>query len=160
MTFPGFPSDDSDPGTWSELVLLVATVLLEAEGEPDAGKLGVAFVIRNRMDHHGASIRTVVLGREGLAQGDDKPYEAFSCFNDDYVPMRKQRLAAPNQISMDRCWWAACAAYWKLLPDPTRGAKFYLNEELTILTRPDHKLPTWFKKENVRCRIGNHTFLL
>lgn len=157
--FPA-PALDIDPGQWPEMVLYANAILLEAEGEPELGKLGVAFVIRNRMDRQKASARTVILGKDGVAQGDGKPYEAFSCFNDDYVGMRTSRLANPDPVMVEICWRAACSAYWKLVSDPTHGATFYLNPDLTRQIRPDHQLPSWYDPKRVKLRVGHHEFLI
>ena len=156
--FPTFPQ--GEPGTWPELSIYAATVLLEAEGEPEQGKLAVAWVIRNRMDQQSASIRTVILGKDGLAQGDGKPYEGFSCWNDDYVAMRVARLTNPDPVMVEICWRVACAAYWRLIPDPAHGATFYLNPDLTRQIRPDHKLPSWYDPKRVKLRVGHHEFLI
>ena len=152
------PPQAVDPGTWPEMALLAAMVLLEAEGEPEIGQLAVAWVARNRMDSQKASARVVILGKDQLAQGDGKPYEAWSCFNDDYVGMRKARLTAPDPVRWERAWRCACAAYWKLVPDPTGGANHYLNEELTRKIRGG-SLPTWFDASKVTVRINLHSFL-
>lgn len=156
--FPAFPQ--GEPGTWPELSLYAATVLLEAEGEPELGKLAVAWVIRSRMDQQRAPIQTVILGKDQLAQGDGKPYEAFSCWNDDYVAMRVARLANPDPVITEICWRVTCAAFWKLVPDPTHGATFYLNPELTRQIRLDHKLPSWYDPKRVKLRVGHHEFLI
>lgn len=148
------------PETWADLTLYAATVLLEAEQEPDLGKLAVAWVIRNRMERQQQGPRTVILGPDGLAEGDGKPYEAFSCWNDDYVPQRTQRLASPMPAVWEACWRAASIAYWKLGDDPTHGATFYLNPELTRRIRPDHQLPAWYDPRRVKLRVGRHEFLL
>lgn len=152
------PPQQVDPGTWPEMALLAATVLLEAEGEPEIGQLSVGWVVRNRMDTQRASARTVILGKDQLAQGDGKPYEAWSCWNDDYVGMRKARLTAPDPVRWERAWRCACAAYWKLGSDPSEGATFYLNEELTREIRGG-TLPAWFDPTKVTVRINHHTFL-
>jgi len=149
-----------EPGYWPSMMLYAATVFLEAEGEPEPGQVAVAWVIRTRMDQQRASPRLVILGVDELAGDDGKPYEAFSCWNDDYVEARRRRLLQPEPNAWETAWRAASAAYWRLIPDPTHGASFYLNEELTRQIRPDHQLPSWFKRENVRCKIGRHTFLL
>jgi spore germination cell wall hydrolase CwlJ-like protein len=143
------------------LLLYTATVMLETEGEPELGMIGVAFVIRNRMaDQSATSIRTVILGREQVADGDGKPYEAFSCWNDDYAAHRVSRLTSPEPTMWEVCWRAASCAYWRLIPDPTKGSTFYLNPELTKRIRPDHALPSWYDVRRVKLRAGRHEFLI
>lgn len=149
---------DLDPGEWPELTLAAATVFLEAESEPEIGQLAVAWVIRNLMDAGGVSARFAILSRDGRAQGDGKPFETFSVWNDDYVTTSRQRLATAGATPWERAWRCACAAYWKLLPDPTGGARFYLNVELTKKIRGG-TLPAWFDPKRVTVTINAHTFL-
>ena len=152
------PPQAVDPGTWPEMALYAATVLLEAEGEPEVGQLAVAWTIRNLMDLHKVTARAAILGKDQLAQGDGKPYETFSVWNDDYVGKRKSRLTAPDPIRWERAWRCTCTAYWKLAPDPTAGGDHYLNEEATRELRGG-SLPTWFDPRRVTVRINRHTFL-
>lgn len=147
---PLFPSL-GEPGAWDELTLLAATVFLEAEGEPVPGPLAVAWVVRNRGDIHHA-----ILGPEGRAFGDDRPWEAFSCWNDDYKPIATVRLS--RALTPAWAWEAAAAALWRLLPDPTGGANHYLNVELTKKIRGG-SLPKWFNPAKITVVIGHHTFL-
>lgn len=162
MMFPK-PPLTVDPGDWTGMELYAATVLLEAGGEPDPGKLGVAWVIRNRMTRTRGDVHAVVLGPDRRAAGDGQPWEAFSCFNDDAVGLRQAHLRAPDPAVWERCWWAASAAYWQLLPDPTQGATFYLNVPLTRQIRRRHgsatDLPSWYDPARVTAEIGKHTFL-
>ena len=153
------------PDRWDDLGLVASTVYLEADGEPDEGKLAVAYVIVNRRDTWHLPVRHVILGPEGSAWADSKPHEAFSCWNDDYRPIAESRLAAAGQ--QERCWWAAAAALWRMLPDPTHGATFYLNVPLTLKIRKG-TLPTWAADptdptrpdpHKVAAVINRHTFL-
>src|SRR5262245_7089026 len=95
-----------DPRQWPAMTLYATTVLLEAEGEPERGQLGVAWVIRNRFDgpaSYGDTLEEVIL----------KPWQ-FSCWNDDYSAARKARLTGIDAIRWERAWRCACAAYWRL----------------------------------------------
>jgi spore germination cell wall hydrolase CwlJ-like protein len=130
----------TDPTDWSGLELLAATVYLEAEGEPDEGKVAVAWVIRNRMDRNQKGVRETILA----------PYQ-FSCWNADYAGQRKARLTAPDPVVWERCWRAAAGAFWRLLPDPTDGARHYYNPALAS--------PEWSEMAAARIRIGRHVFL-
>lgn len=156
-----FPIPDlvADPGTWPELVLYAATVFLEAEGEPDEGKVAVAYVIRNRMQERRQSIRQVILGKDERALGDGKAFEQFSCWNDDYVAQWTTRLAGAEGELYAQSWRAACGALWKLFVDPTRGATFYLNPTLTRQIRGG-TLPSWYDPMKVHAKIGRHEFLV
>jgi hypothetical protein len=142
-----------------DLTLLATTIYLEGAGEPEDGQLGIAWVIRNRMDARQRSARQVILGADGLVDADGHAFEAFSCWNEDYRAQRTARLIAPDATVWDHCWRAAAAAYWRLLPDPTLGARFYLNIELTKRIRPLHDLPRWYDPARVTWVSGQHTFL-
>lgn len=146
--FP-LPPSSLDPKQWPGMTLYAATILLEAESEPDQGKLAVAWVIKNRMEHaKTGSIHEVVL----------KPYQ-FSCFNADYAAQRKARLSGIDPVQWAKCWEYACAAYWGLRRDQTNGAIFYLNPELTRRIRPTGDLPDWYDPARVTYRAGKHEFL-
>lgn len=155
---PAFPLLE-EPGEWDALTLTAATVFLEAEGEPEAGILGVAWVIRRRAIDWGAGWHGAILGKDLVAYNDGRPYEAFSCFNDDYVARAKARLAAAPEAAAAQCWRAASGVIWETLPDPVQGSSFYLNVPLTKKIRGG-TLPSWFSEEKVRCTIGRHTFLV
>lgn len=142
-----------------DLSLLATTVFLEGEGEPDEGKVAIAWTIRNRMDASRRTARKVILGPDGLVEGDGRAYEAFSAWNDDYVRQRTARLIAPDPVLWDRCWRAAACALWRLQPDPTGNAVFYLNVELTRKIRQLHDLPSWYDPARVTLRSGHHEFL-
>ena len=153
---------DTEPGTWSGLALTAATIFLEGEGEPDEGRLAIAWVIRNRADRLPAELdvaHRVILGPDKVAEGDNRAFEPFSCFNDDYRAQRVKRLTAPAAGVWELCWRAAAGAWWRLLPDPTHAALHYLNVELTRKIRPDGGLPKWFDPGKVTATIGRHTFL-
>lgn len=143
-----------------DLTLYAATVFLEGESEPDEGKVAIAWVIRNRMDAQRRLARQIILGVEGLVDGDGRAYEAFSCWNDDYRKQRTVRLLAPDPVLWDRSWRAAVGAYWRLIPDPTKGASFYLNVELTRQQRPLHDLPSWYNAQRVTLRVGRQEYLV
>lgn len=158
MIVPPFPLM-GDPGEWPEIILMAATVFLEAEGEPEAGQVAVAHVIRNIAENEWLSIPQVILGREGKAWGDGRAYERFSCFNDDYQDRARARLAGAPDASAARAWQAAAAGYWRLTPDPSMGACFYLNVPLTRKIRGG-TLPAWFDPAKITATHGRHTFLL
>ena len=156
MIVPRFPLLD-EPGFWDDLTLLSATVALEAEGEPPEGQLAVAYVAVNRSRAWTLDLPGVLLGPDRRAYGDGRPFEPYSCWNDDYRPRASARLAALG--SFPPAWKAAAAALWGLVEDPTKGATFYLNPDLTRKIRPNHDLPSWFDPSKVTAVIGRHTFL-
>lgn len=129
-----------------DLLLLSATVYMEAGAEPPEGRLGVAFAIMNRARSRSASVSDVCL----------QPWQ-FSAWNTD-SPTRRNLDTIPVDAWRD-CYKASCAAYFELVADPTLGARNYLNEKATRAGRSDGSLPGWFHEEDVTIRIGNHTFL-
>jgi spore germination cell wall hydrolase CwlJ-like protein len=154
---PPFPII-GDPGTWPELTLLAGTILLESEGEPFDGQVGVGCVVMARVKTWGLTIYQVLLGPEGKAYGEGKAFEPFSCWNDNYMIRARARLDTAPDAAMESAWKAAAIAFWGLAPDPTLGATFYLNEAATRRIR-EGTLPDWFKEERVTVRLGRHTFV-
>ena len=126
-----------------QLFLLIATVAMEAEGEPYRGKLAVAYVIMNRASIYNQTIDQVVL----------KPF-AFSAWN---TRGRKHKM----QSIPDSAWFgserAASSAYYRIEKDPTLGATHYLNIEVTKRMRGG-TLPAWVKKLRYLISIGDHSF--
>lgn len=153
---PRFPLLD-EPGEWDELTLLAATVALEAQGEPPKGQVAVAWVAMNRVRGWSKTLHQVLLGPESRAYGDGKPYEPYSCWNDDYKQRAQARLSDMGAFAP--AWSAAASALWQLGEDPSKGATFYLNPDLTRKIRPKHDLPSWFDPEKVTVVIARHTFL-
>ena len=160
---PAFPLI-GEPGDLDALTLLAETVFLEASGEPDDGKLGVAYVVVNRGD----DIHAVVLGKDRVAYDDGRPYEAWSCWNDNERAKTTARLAAASGAALEASWRAAACALWRLVPDPSQGATFYLNVELTKKIRAGGTLPAWaadpsdatrVDESKVLAVIGRHHFL-
>lgn len=127
-----------------ELFLITSTVVLEAEGESYRGKLGVAYVIMNRVEKWNKSIADVVFD----------PYD-FSAWN-----TRGGRQLDLDQMG-DAPWFdsekAASSAYYKIERDPTKGATHYLNIKLTKMLRGGD-LPAWVYKLTQTTVIGHHTF--
>ncbi len=140
---PAFPAP-IDPKLWDDLTVMAATVYLEAEGELDKGKLAVAWVIRNRADQKLISVRDVCLA----------PWQ-FSCWNVEYRAQADERLI--NAHNRKSSWWAACAAFWRMIPDPTNGANHYLNVE--VVMESEGHLPKWAEKGTGKFQIGAHTFM-
>jgi len=128
-----------------EIYFLILTVEQEAGWEPFDGQLGVAYVIMNRSRSSKSSVIDTVLRSM-----------QFSCWNTD-SPTRMNIDTIPDKVLRD-CYKAAVAAFFGLLPDPTKGATHYLNEGVTKKLR-NGTLPGWFDETKVTTRIGNHTFL-
>lgn len=128
-----------------ELTFLAYTVGQEAGWEPPEGQLGVAYVVKNRMEAGKLSLTDVIF----------KSMQ-FSCWNAD-SPTRMNLDTLPPDI-FKACYRVACAAYFGFVEDPTKGATHYLNEEVTRRLRGG-TLPGWFDEAKVTVRIGRHTFL-
>ena len=146
MKVPAFPVS-LELKEWNELLLLAATVFLEAEDQVDEGKLAVAYVVMNRAQKWNKTVQETIL----------QPWQ-FSCWNLDYRTIALGRLARVGPHA-DMAWKAASSALWKLLPDPTHGSCHYLNPELTRRGRPNQDLPPWYEESKVVARIGSHEFL-
>lgn len=153
---PRFPLLE-EPGWWDELTLLAATVALEAAGEPAEGQLAVAYVAMNRVRAWERPLHQVILGPDGQAYDDGRPYEAWSCWNDSERIRARARLTTLG--AFPPAWRAAAASLWQLADDPSGGATFYLNVALTRKIRPAHDLPSWFDAAKVTVVIGRHTFV-
>ena len=157
-----------EPGTWDALTLVAATCFLEAQGEPTEGILGVAWVIRRRAVEWKAGWHGAILGPEGRAYEDGKPFEPFSCWGDDYRVRAQARLSTASGLPVAEAHWrAAASVLWALLPDPVSGASFYLNPAVTKQGRggtfpawaADPVDPTTLNEAKVTARIGRHVFL-
>ena len=128
-----------------DIVIATLTVLMEAGGEPRSGKLGVAYVLINRVKA-GRSMSDVILD----------PWD-FSCWNTD-SPTRMNLDKADDDLYAE-CLSCVLAAMYGLSSDPTGGAYFYLNKEVVIATAG--KLPGWWDSDTVHdseVTIGRHSF--
>jgi hypothetical protein len=112
-------------------------------------------------------VRSVILGPDRRAWDDNRAFEPFSCWNDDYRIKAQARLTAAGEQQAESAWRGAAAAYWSLLADPTRGAAFYLREDVTLRIRggtfpswaADPRDPARVDESKVTARIGHHTFI-
>lgn len=149
--FAPVPDPNLPPDEWPGLMVVAATILGEAAGEPTLGKRAVAYVIANRCKDE----RWPDTGAEVCLQR-----RQFSCWNVGSVTlpcMYRPQKHATEEV-WNACVWAALDAEWRLEPDPTHGANHYLNEDETRRIR-DGSLPSWFREGAVTVRIGRHTFL-
>lgn len=124
-----------------EFSLLALCIWREARGEPYQGKLGVAWVIRNRALHpswYGHDWEEIIL----------KPSQ-FSSFN----PNDPNAVKFPGDPAKEPDW-AECLSvaqdvYSNAIADPTGGAINYH----AISAHPD-----WADKMNFTVQLGNHRF--
>ena len=137
-----------------ELKWLADTVYQEAGGEPWEGMLGVAFVICTRATRASRSISDTVLVAKQFSAWDTES------------PTRLRLDDIWTTVGAARAWeqgyMAGCAAYFKLVADPTNGADHYLN--VTAVSRiprwaADPEVPTTINAEWVTAVLGRHTFM-
>lgn len=117
------------------------TVYGEARGEPFAGKLAVAWVIKNRASKGGwwgSTPSTVCL----------KPYQ-FSCWNANDPNRRKIESVKPDNEGFRQSVLAAALVLGDMEPDPTDGATHYHVADLD---------PKWAAGKEPVKKIGNHVF--
>ena len=130
--------------TANDKSVVTQTVLLEAAGEPYNGKLGVAFVIANRMKKRRQTAHQVCWAKW-----------QFSCWLD---PL--ERIAQKFANETGKTWvesaLAAEMALMNSVIDPTMGATHYLNKAVTI--QQAGKLPSWVDQLQWLVTIGNHDF--
>jgi len=129
---------------WPVMLLVATAIWGEARGEPFSAKVGVAWVIENRVNgakHYGSNHREVIL----------KPKQ-FSAFNADDSNRNKMKnpLMYDNFVSWKDSWRAATLVLEKKVEDPVDGATHYHS-------RPKRP-PYWAKKLTFIRQIGNLYF--
>lgn len=132
--------------------VLGLTVWGEARGEPVAGQVAVAWVIKNRAAARRQSVQKVCLAKW-----------QFSCWWEDSANARQlleraERVLTGELLPEPR-WLHLLQLCHQVLvgatPDPTGGADHYLT---TTLYRSEDA-PTWAGVMPVVATIGRHTFL-
>ena len=119
------------------------TVYGEARGEPEQGKIAVAWVIRNR-------------AKRGGWWGNDVdtvcrfPF-AFSCWNNNDPNKSKILKVGIEDESFRLCLIAVAAAFSDIAPDPTSGSTHY-----HVASQPFPK--SWGDPKEPAVIIGNHKF--
>ncbi len=126
--------------------LLALLIWREAEGEPMEGKLGVAWVVRNRvLDSPLPNAWTAVMTRRlqfsGLTAHGDPRLQVWP---------RDSQLAWKASMQAAEQVYTASTAAPAATPDPTHGATLYAN--LSIVT------PSWLPRVTETAKIGSHTF--
>jgi len=124
-----------------EDVVLAMCLYGEARGEATVGKLAVAWVIKNRAQQRGSTIKQECL----------RPYQ-FSSFNDQDVNRGKLLTA----YKTDPANWARCECVADILMftmDPTHGADHYYAPAIVHPTWGEGN-PNWIQT----AEIGAHKF--
>ena len=122
---------------------MIRTIVFEADGEPQEGKIAVAYVILNRVKSGGwgTSIKDVVTS----------PWQ--------FEPWMTKREAmeklSPEDPSYRNAAQIADAVFAGQMPDPTAGATYFLNPTV-VRERRGGSLPSWAQGEGQS--IGHHTF--
>lgn len=129
-------------GVLEELRWVAQTVWMEAGGEPEEGKRGVAWVIRNRLRPDRNWVATVLAPLQ------------FSCWNGN-SPTRGRLPSCEQDVAWLPSVRAACGAYFGLDTDPTNGATHYCTT--TLIGSPQQ--PDWYDATRVTATLGRHVFL-
>lgn len=127
----------------TDIETVARTVYGEARGEPWAGKLAVAWVIRNRAENP---------GWWGYGYGDVclKP-DQFSCWNANDPNVDQLKAVTTASPFFRECLAATASVMGNIDPDPTKGASHY---KVTLLPWPKD----WGAEKPALVVIGNHSF--
>ena len=122
---------------------MIRTIVFEAAGEPEEGKIAVAYVILNRIKSGGwgATIKDVVTS----------PWQ-FEPWMTKRADMEKLSPGDPRYLDAAQI---ADAVLVGQMPDPTAGATYFLNPTV-VRERRGGSLPAWAQGEGQS--IGHHTF--
>lgn len=136
-----------------DLATAARTLWGECEGEPQAGKEAVAWVMRNRVEH------PCWWSREKGDGIEDDTIEAvcvdpwqFSCWKDAKRLAKMQALTTDNE-AFRQCLIAVAAVFGDLIADPTGGACHYHAVSMD-------PYPSWTAKLQRSTKIGNHVFYI
>ena len=134
---PGVPAKDL-----SDLMVLAMTILGEAEGECDLGKLAVGWVVRNRKKDRRWPDTTTGVCLQPMQ---------FSCWNTGSPRIRvmKAPVSHTTEAAWDECFFAAIGAEFAVEMDPTNGANHYHTTAVE---------PYWADNDKVTLRLGDHIF--
>ena len=105
----------------NDILLMAKTIVGEGRGEPFEGKLGIAYVIMNRLHYKGWFGSTI-------PQVISKPSQ-FSCWNKNDV---NRKIASDPEKYVDNDIWEECKVaarlvYEERIADTTGGATHYMS---------------------------------
>jgi spore germination cell wall hydrolase CwlJ-like protein len=136
--------------TAEDIDVATRTLWGEARGESDAGRIAVAWVIRNRVEHARDGMRRVQFGGGTLAGACKQPWQ-FSCWNAG-DPNRVRMLALPATDPLYRALRTIVEAVVAgTAPDPTNHADHYCTRAIAPVT-------AWAKGRKPVAASGNHLF--
>jgi N-acetylmuramoyl-L-alanine amidase len=144
MTEEGEIMDFVPPGSRQKMEIVAKTLWGEARGEPADGQVGVACVIRNRVNDPswwGKSFEEVCL-KSGQ----------FSCWTEEKAQM--DALNVYKDSEGRQCLWIAIGVVYNYVLDVTRGADHYLARWMI----DKGMAPPWATKNKPIIQIGNHLF--
>jgi len=126
--------------TPKDLEVTAKTVYGEARGEPEGGKVAVAWVIRNRAEtqYRGGTPEEVCL----------RPAQ-FSCWNPGDPNLPKLKYLNTQSEGFRQCLLAVAMVFADLVDDPTNGSRHYHVAGLNV---------NWAEGEEPEIKIGNHVF--
>ncbi len=125
-------------------VLLAMLIFGEARGEAEAGRIGVAWVAKNRADHPrwwGKILREVILKRG-----------QFSCFlpDDPNLPKLLLPLKYEPFPIWDSCYRVARGILDGEIPDITQTSDHYFDDSI--------QPPKWARPDKMTVKIGRLNF--
>jgi spore germination cell wall hydrolase CwlJ-like protein len=124
----------------------------EARGEQYAGKVGVAWTVRNRVEADLKGDSKPDWWGEGWAGVMLKRYQ-FSCFlpNDPNCRKLTKPLDHMSAAAWGECFQAAAVVFFGATPDNTAGADHY---HVTNMPNP----PAWRDPMRITTTLGHHVF--
>ena len=141
--------------TARDIQILARTLYGEARGESWAGKVAVAWVVRNRAELDLHNDGKPDWWGEGIAGVCLKPWQ-FSCWNADDPNRDKLLKVTPADPFFRECLAAAAAVLGNIEPDPTAGATHY-----HTTARPTWATawpPKWADGQSIVATVHNHQF--
>ena len=137
LTYPSSATERTD----AELRCLALTVYHESRGEPDSGKLAVAYVVLNRTRDMRFPREICDVVYQSSADGRGGCEFSWTCDARSDQPT--------NLASWQDSVRIARLAYWRHALDPTNGAMWY---------HADYVEPKWAATLSVPQEIGQHLF--
>ena len=150
------------PSRQIEEDLLTRLILGEAGTESLKGKIAVANVVMNRLNHPKSYLNTVegnksitsVITKSGTNSKGQMVYQFESYGNDN---MFNKDFVDPESEAFKEANFIAKKAISGELPDITGGSTHFLNPDVTI--EREGKLPDWYYNLEKKVTIGGHEFL-
>lgn len=133
-------------GQMTDLEALTVTLWGEGRGEPIEGKIGIAQVIRERVETGYKGAKTYVEVCTAHAQ--------FSAWTEEAAQMKAEAIAYTQgkiDAVTELCREIAAATIEGKLADNTNGANHYFN--------PSEVQPEWATDAPVLAELGHHVFI-